>query len=1092
MDKFLLLLTLNCIFLGAVDSYAYQSRLTIQSDTLTIQSWTVDDGLPVNTLNTMVQDDIGYLWFSTYDGLVRFDGLEFEIFNHVNTPAFPHNRITNLHFQENVGLWISLEYGGIILYQDNTFRYFGPNEGFTESNIRRIIELSNHRLLLLTNKGLFEFEEGKFFKPFENAIKSNQFINDVFEDSDGSIWISAKGALVQIKENGVHDTFLNETEEINNIWSTIRFDKRFYVATNKGLFRYTDDKFVRDKRFNLLNTSQVRYLHKADDYLLVISDIGLYSFKNNILTKLSTRQRNGRNHFSQIHKDSNNKFWLISQDGRLIIFNDGELNTLDDILDIENVRFNNFFEDRESNKWLLTTRNGLIRLGNSKVRTIGVTEGLSGSNVLGLLKDSKDNVWVGTRGDGLNKIERDKIFHFGLEEGLSANTVHTVSESPENIIWIGYPYSGLGKIENGKVTNYDVGSDIESNDVRSITFDKSNQMWIGTYQGLVKFDYKTNTVTRLGKNDGLNGVKIRYLVEDQDSAIWIGTLDGGISKFKNKQFTNFTKEDGLSSNNIRSIYIDEDEAGVLWVGTENNGLNRFKNGEFSFVNVEDGLPDYNIHWISQDEFGWLWMSSNKGVFKILKSELNDYLDGNKKYFQLIAYGTEDGMRNPEGNGSFQEAGLRTKDGKFYFATQEGVAIFNSKSNTSQEYEPQVIIKELDAEGQKFYEDTVSLDSKINVFSIRFQSLSYANNSGAQFRYRFVNRDSSWTNLGSSRELTFSSLQPGKYHIEVQASNGERGWTGKTASILVIVNPKYYQQVWFYVLVLAVLIALYYIITHFRYRILIARQERLEKIINEQTEVIRLEKEEIEKQKEIIEIQAADLKESNKTKDKFFSIIAHDLRNPFQAMVGYSEMLLLDYKNLSEEELQEQLEIIQSSSIKLLGLTNNLLSWANLQTGKISSEPLKLQLNSILEKNINLFEQSAIQKNIELRIGKSEIASIYADPNMIDTIVRNLISNALKFTPKGGKIEISLKVKGERVLLKIQDNGIGMDENTLKNLFSIETNSSRDGTEQEQGSGLGLVLCKDMIDKNNGNLLIESEDGKGTTVSVEFPIYKERT
>jgi signal transduction histidine kinase len=176
-------------------------------------------------------------------------------------------------------------------------------------------------------------------------------------------------------------------------------------------------------------------------------------------------------------------------------------------------------------------------------------------------------------------------------------------------------------------------------------------------------------------------------------------------------------------------------------------------------------------------------------------------------------------------------------------------------------------------------------------------------------------------------------------------------------------------------------------------------------------------------------------------------------------------------------------------MKLLGLTNNLLSWASLQTGRMAPEPEELQLNSILEKNASLFEQSAIQKNIKLKVQNNEDAIIYADPDIVDTVVRNLISNALKFTPSGRIIELSLRVMGRKVLLKVKDNGIGMNEHTLANLFNIEKITSRTGTADEQGSGLGLLLCQEMVEKNNGTLTVNSKIGEGTIVGIEFSIYK---
>ncbi|MDR9415103.1 MAG: two-component regulator propeller domain-containing protein [Gracilimonas sp.] len=1068
--------------------FSFQDAVLGRSDSLTSKIWTIEDGLPVNTLNNMVQDSMGYLWISTYDGLVRFDGIDFKIYNHSNVPQMPHNRTSMVYLQEGVGLWVMMEYGGAVLKNKNGFHHFGTNEGFTTSEVTTLIDHSTEGLILGTKSGLYRYQDSSFSPYFISENEYQNQVNHIYEDADGSIYVSTNEGLVHIKEGEVIEIFtINENQKDNIFFVTKRLkDGTLLTGAINGLHIIDNGKLTTSNKYAELDEIATHRIFQDDKVLLYSTSKGLFKNEGNGLKKISSKLDNDFEIFTKMVKDSYGERWLVGMWGTLVRFDADSIALFNEIEVINEIKFNNIFEDTEHNLWLLSKRDGLIRINRSIIRTIGKREGLSGDNILGLLHDSKGNFWVGTRDDGLNKITGRSVTYYKENEDIQSDIVQSIAEDSSGNIWVGHFQKGLDKISREGITHIDIGENLEQNDVRAIYTASNGTIWVGTYEGIVKLDPRNIQHIHYKKEDGLSGNKVRYITEDADGSLWIGTLDGGVSHFENETFTNYTEEDGLSSNNIRSLHVDETDPGVLWIGTENNGLNRLKNGKIDHVSVQDGLPDYNIHWISEDSDQWIWISTNKGVVKLEKRDLNQYLDGKRKSLRFIHYGQREGMRNPEGNGSFQEAGLRLNRDIFWFATQEGVSIFNANKEIDVNVEPKVIIQEVVAGEQSYSTDSVKLGPNPELFRIDFHAITYKFPEKTRFRYRLVGRDKSWTETGFGRQAYLADVPPGEYEFKVQATNGRGNWVPQTASVFITVEPAYYQQVWFYMILAGLLGGLFYLFSTFRHQRLIRKQQNLERVIAEQTKRIRKEKEEVENQKKIIQEQANDLEEVVRTKDKFFSIIAHDLKNPFQILISYSEMLQEDLQNTDPEELKQGIQMIKDSSKSLYKLTENLLNWAKIQRGEVEPSKKEFLFEDVIEKEEEVFLQMAKQKNISLIFNIDSGMKLYADKDMVETILRNLFSNAIKFTPRGGQVTVHGESLPNWNVLKVTDTGIGMSDEMMEELLRLDESSSRLGTENERGSGLGLILCKEMMEMHGGKLEIASKVGKGSTFCIKFP------
>lgn len=1088
MIKFLALLTSLCLI--SLNGFSQSFKPLTQSDSLTTKFWTTEDGLPINTVNQVAQDDNGYLWFTTYDGIVRFDGLEFKTYNHSNTPEIPHNRATEIYKQDGVGIWISMEHEGVLLINEDGFKHFGQKDGFSKSDVTQIYEDLEGRMFFVTHDGLFVYENEEFGQFFHGKDEQQDRIRFIFEDVDGSKWIATNNGLIHKKKNEVIEYNVSEIQEDNQFFTVFKgSDGVLLAGSTSGLFILENGKLISPRKFNALRDSDVYRIFEFRDATFLSSYKGIFILKDGNLRKLEDPYRKENEAYYSHLVDSEGLLWLIGDRGTLSVLKNQHISDLKALTDTGLTYFISVFEDREKNIWVTTPREGIIRLKKAQVKTIGKVEGLSEDNILGLLKDSKDRYWIGTRGGGLNLIEGNRVRHYIEHRDISSSVVQSIAEDSLGNIWIGHYQKGLNRISGDEILEFKLGDKFDINNIHALYTAADGQLWVGTYGGLIKFDAQNFQHTIYTKEDGLEGVKIRYVTEAKDGSLWVGTLDGGVSHFKNDTFKNYTKENGLSSNNVRSIYVDETNEGVVWIGTENDGLNRIEDDTINYISIEDGLPNYNIHWISEDNDGWLWMSSNNGIFKILKSSLNNYLDGKATSFTIMVFGENEGMRNSEGNGSIQEAGIRDENGDFWFATQEGVAIFEQESLLASSFTPKVIIKNVSTKGEIFHSDSILFDPDIDDFEVDMHAITLVKPEKTMFRYRMYENDEvveDWVEIGNERSVRFTDISPGEYRFEAQATDQSGEWLEETASLYFVMLPKYYEQAWFYIICVFGFVLLLVGGWQLRYRRLVADQRKMEKIIEKQVELIRQEKTEIELQKEIIEKQAKTLEQSNKTKDKFFSIIGHDLKNPFQSMLGYTEYLYSDLEKFSKSEIKEGLETIRNSSQTLLNLTVNLLEWANLQTENVKPKPTEFVLHDLVQGNERLFSQPAHQKGIKLEVDSDAEIILFADHNMVNTVIRNLISNSIKFTKSGGSVSIKTECVDRTSKISISDTGIGMSKEILEGVMSLDSKTTREGTNNETGTGLGLVLCKDMVEMNNGKLSISSEEGKGTNFVVELP------
>jgi ligand-binding sensor domain-containing protein/signal transduction histidine kinase len=716
-------------------------------------AWTTDNGLPQNTVYAILQTRDGYLWFTTLDGLVRFDGVRFTVFNTANSKGILSNRFLCLFEDRDDRLWIGTEDSGIVKYQAGAFTTYTTHDGLLHNRVTAIQDDLAGNLLVSTSAGLVRKEREKFIPLIPKVV--GPYPNADYRDRSGAIWYLDQARLYRLKD-GKLTTQRIKGDLARSVTISMREDQQgnFWVGTWAGLNRIKDGKLT------------------------------VYTAKDGLPA----------GYVRTIYEDREGNLWLGSTEGGLSRFKDGRFTTYSTADGLSGNDVAAIYQDREGTLWIGTALNGLNRLRQEIVTVYDKQDGLISNNAYPVYEDRAGNVWIGTWDGGLNKYEQGRFTHFDKEDNLPSNLVLSLAEDREGRLWVG-AINGVSWFKDGRFTlaNEQVfTSSIGINAVWAIHEDRAGNLWFGTDKGL--FRYKDGRSALRTTKDGLAGNEVKVILEDRHGTLWIGTY-GGLTRLTDGSYFSYRKEDGLSSDRIRSLYEDAD--GVLWIGTYDGGLHRFKDGRITSYTIKDGLFNNGVFQILEDERGNFWMSCNLGIYCVSRKQLNDFAEGKIRSVTSLSYGKSDGLTNPECNGGSQPAGVRTRDGRLWFPTQGGVAVIDPKEIPFNSQPPPVRI-------EAFLLDRTSIDFRRTVeiapgqenVEIQYTGLSFIKPEHIRFKYRLRGLDEEWVEAGTRRAAYYSHLPPGEYIFSVIAANSDGVWNTEGAQLRIVVHPPFWRTWWF--------------------------------------------------------------------------------------------------------------------------------------------------------------------------------------------------------------------------------------------------------------------------------------------------------
>jgi len=1059
------------------------------------ENLSVNEGLSQSTGRDILQDSNGFIWIATQDGLNRYDGKTFRIYNNVpgNPNSLSDNFILSLLEDSQGCLWIGTNGAGInrLNLKTQVFTHFrhDPEDTKTLSNgvVHDIMEDQQGTLWFATDHGLNRFNrEEQTFERFypDTAISNHSYITCIYEDSKARLWLGTFGSGL-LEFNRETTTLARQfiyTPQENSIGGNIVED---ILEDSQGNL-WMGGTGCPLSKWDETNNQFTVYLNDPEDPSS-ISDNAIYCLYETRVDRpilwIGT-QRNGLNRF-------------IPETESFIHYR----NDPHELFTIANNVIFSMTSSKDGTMWLGTGGGGISKfsLRSNKFHTFRNPEGLLSNFVWAIRKNGPHHVWVGTQNSGLYLFNRKTqtfspyLFDRDHPEASRSYDIYSLLLDEEGVLWIGTSNSGLFMIDQENHLYNHFSNDTENtntliNDwVRCIYDDSGGNIWIGTANGLCRYKKSSKTFTSYHSiaedSSTLSYPTIQGILKDSRGYLWVGTYGGGLNRMniEKESFTRFRHnpddDHSLSNDRIRTLY--EDSLGRLWIGTD-HGINLYNREQdhFDVFTMEHGLPNNVIYSILPDKHGHLWLSTNRGLSVFNPADTS-----------FINYDVRDGLQSNEFNtGAYYLA----EDGEMFFGGINGFNIFHPDSIPNNPYIPPVMITQISLfnkpvrpHEQGIMPKCITATEKIrlphnqNFFSFEFASFNYINSDNNQYKYKMEGLDADWVYSGNRGFASYPDLKPGNYTFHVTGSNNDGIWNDQGDRLQILIRPPWWLSIPAWIIYSLVILILLF--TYIRWRTYkLARDKRA---LEEQ---VKLRTQEIANQKEEIETQRDSLEELNAAKDKLFTIIGHDLKNPLTSLLSVSHSLKQNIAHLTQDELRQAISNVDHSAQNLFRLLENLLEWTRTQTGRIPIHRRHFLLNNVIRENISYLSSQAGKKQIELRHDLTESLSVYADKNMISTVIRNLLNNAIKFTPRGGMVQIRSVCSNDETRIEITDTGLGMADAMREKLFRIDTTTSTRGTENEQGTGLGLLLCKDFVEKNGGTIWADSQPGRGSTFSFTIP------
>lgn len=744
-------------------------------------SWTTDNGLPQNGVRSITQSPDGYLWLTTFDGLVRFDGVKFTVFNKSNSPGIINNRFLSVRAFADGSIWAATEGSELTIYRNGKFISYTADQ-VPEKAIYGFEPDENGEPLINIDSKLYYLRDGQFI--FARATDDDGTLKFILRPKSGGRWEIYPNEAKHFKDDRM-TSYSIRLEYLNPFLATVYEDK-------KGGLWISDN----NKMLYLFEGSITEYTKKD-------------GVPPNVLGHTFWEEPDGSVWFAT-------GGFSVAGVG-LVRIRDGKFSRFGIEQGLSNDRIFLPFKDREGTIWLATDK-GLNRLRQQIVSPLSVNDGLIHNEVYPILRSRDGSIYAGTVG-GLSRYKDGKFTNMPLlhKTEIGTRAAQSLFEDKNGDLWIGV-IGGLFILKDGKLKDLTEKFDTPDT-INAIYSNDDGVVWFGTeHRGILQ--YKDGTITTaLTTAEGLADNNVKFINRSNDGSLWIGTY-GGVSVVECTGQTackvekSYTTVDGLASNYVRSIYQETD--GTYWVGTYDGGISRFRDGKFFNFNTGNGLFSDGAFAIVEDKQGRFWVTSNQGIYSVDKADLNAVADGRATVFTTSGYGKQDGMLNTECNGGRQPSSMTDDQGRIWFPTIEGIAIVDPNLVHKNPLAPPVAIETVEIDRAKVnFDDSIRVEPSQTQLDINYTGLSFIKSDQMHFRYKLGGLDKDWIEAGTRRNVSYSHLPPGEYTFSVTAANTDGVWNPDGKSVRIIVLAPFYKTWLFAGLVLLVCFGIGYLAYSYR-------------------------------------------------------------------------------------------------------------------------------------------------------------------------------------------------------------------------------------------------------------------------------------
>ncbi len=721
-----------------------------------------DNALLPNEVIAMMQTRDGYLWLGTLNGLVRFDGMRFDVFDESNTPGLNSSRIVSLFEDSRSNLWVGTETAGIVRVKDGQVTSLGVGRASREGRLAAACEDATGAVWLYTADGQLARYANGSTNVLQVGTDRGSGCRAMIAETGGPVWIGTDR----------HQFAINPAAAIKPSGLSVEQDLPlskldFLLASPRGGYWRLADGRVQKWSTNRLER-----------------DLGLYPWTGTPVSS-ACEDRQGNLIVGTLGAGV---FWFNTE---------GQTSCLSTNQGLSHNYVLSLLVDREGTLWVGTDGGGLNRVKRQVFETLGESRDWV---VQSVCEDGQGGIWIGANGSGAMHWKDGVLQRFGPGQGLINQYVRAVFEDREQQVWAGTWGAGLFQFQADRFQRAPGAGSVHPV-VLAIHQDRGGRLWLGTQGGLARRDgteWKLFTT-----RDGLSAEVVQALADDRDGNLWIGTAGGGLNRLRDGQFTSFRKtKDGLPSDDISSLLLDDD--GVLWIGTLGGGLARWQNGRWTRYTTREGLVSDSVGYFVEDAQGYLWIGSNAGLMRVKKKELNDFAQGLTAFFSVRAYGKPDGLPTRECTFGSQPGACRTRAGQLWFPTIKGLASVTPALLVPNTNPPPVLIESVFIEGQPqnpaglraSWPRTVTVPAGREQVEIHYTGLNLAAPDRARFKYRLAGHETAWIEAGNIRVAHYSKLPPGAYRFQVTACNEDGVWNDTGSSLAIVVEPPFWRTWWF--------------------------------------------------------------------------------------------------------------------------------------------------------------------------------------------------------------------------------------------------------------------------------------------------------